>query len=44
MKYRLLGRTGLFVSEVSSGTMTYDGEERWAQMGKRYPSGHAITA
>lgn len=34
MKYRLLVRTGLFVSEVSSGTMNYGGKGRWATIGK----------
>ncbi len=34
MRYRLLGRTGLFVSEVCLGTMTYGGKGRWAPIGK----------
>ena len=34
MKYRLLGRTGLFVSEICLGTMTYGGKGRWAPIGK----------
>ena len=38
MKYRLLVRTGLFVSEVSSGTMNYGGKGRWAPLGKLGPS------
>ena len=34
MRYRLLGRTGLFVSEICLGTMTYGGKGRWAPIGK----------
>ena len=34
MKYRLLGRTGLFVLEICLGTMTYGGKGRWAPSGK----------
>ena len=33
MQYRKLGRTGLFVSELCLGTMTYGGKGFWAQMG-----------
>ena len=29
MRYRLLGRTGLYVSEICLGTMTYGGKGRW---------------
>jgi aryl-alcohol dehydrogenase-like predicted oxidoreductase len=34
MRYRLLGRSGLFVSEICLGTMTYGGKGRWAPIGK----------
>jgi aryl-alcohol dehydrogenase-like predicted oxidoreductase len=34
MRYRLLGRTGLYVSEICLGTMTYGGKGRWAPIGK----------
>jgi len=34
MRYRLLGRTGLFVSEVCLGTMTYGGKGRWEVVGR----------
>jgi aryl-alcohol dehydrogenase-like predicted oxidoreductase len=34
MHYRLLGRTGLFVSDICLGTMTYGGKGRWAPVGK----------
>jgi aryl-alcohol dehydrogenase-like predicted oxidoreductase len=34
MRYRLLGRTGLFVSEICLGTMTYGGKGRWAPIGQ----------
>jgi aryl-alcohol dehydrogenase-like predicted oxidoreductase len=34
MRYRLLGRTGLFVSEICLGTMTYGGKGRWAPVGR----------
>ena len=34
MKYNLLGRTGLYVSEMCLGTMTFGGEGFWANMGK----------
>src|SRR5581483_11645475 len=34
MKYRLLGRTGLFVSEICLGTMTWGGKGRFAVVGK----------
>jgi aryl-alcohol dehydrogenase-like predicted oxidoreductase len=34
MRYRLLGRTGLLVSEICLGTMTYGGKGRWAPIGK----------
>ena len=33
MRYRLLGRTGLYVSELCLGTMTYGGKGFWAQIG-----------
>lgn len=34
MKYRLLGRTGLYVSELCLGTMTYGGDGFWNVMGQ----------
>jgi aryl-alcohol dehydrogenase-like predicted oxidoreductase len=34
MRYRLLGRTGLYVSEICLGTMTYGGKGRWAPIGR----------
>jgi len=34
MHYRLLGRTGLYVSEICLGTMTYGGKGRWAPIGR----------
>lgn len=33
MKYRLLGRTGLYVSEICLGTMNFGGQGIWATMG-----------
>ena len=33
MKYRLLGRTGLYVSELCLGTMTFGSEGFWKVMG-----------
>lgn len=33
MRYRLLGRTGLFVSELCLGTMTFGGQGFWKVMG-----------
>lgn len=33
MKYRLLGRTGLYVSEICLGTMTFGSEGFWKVMG-----------
>jgi len=34
MRYRVLGRTGLFVSEICLGTMTYGGKGRWEVVGR----------
>jgi aryl-alcohol dehydrogenase-like predicted oxidoreductase len=34
MKYRLLGRTGLLVSELCLGTMTFGGRGHWENIGK----------
>ncbi len=34
MRYRLLGRTGLYVSEICLGTMTYGGKGRWEVVGQ----------
>jgi aryl-alcohol dehydrogenase-like predicted oxidoreductase len=33
MRYRQLGRTGLFVSEICLGTMTFGGRGRWTAIG-----------
>lgn len=33
MKYKTLGNTGLFVSELCLGTMTFGGKDMWAAMG-----------
>src|SRR6201995_1254978 len=33
MKYRLLGTTGMFVSELCLGTMTFGGKDFWAVVG-----------
>ena len=33
MKYRVLGRTGLYVSEIALGTMTWGGRGFWTQIG-----------
>ncbi|RKF19089.1 aldo/keto reductase [Altericroceibacterium spongiae] len=33
MKYKQLGRTGLFVSELCFGTMTFGGEGMWTKIG-----------
>ena len=35
MKYRLLGRTGLLVSELCLGTMTFGGEGFWQVIGRQ---------
>jgi len=34
MHYRPLGRTGLFVSDICPGTMTYGGKGRWEVVGR----------
>src|SRR5512145_1896987 len=34
MRYRLLGRTGLYVSEICVGAMTYGGKGRWEVVGR----------
>ena len=34
MKYRMLGRTGLFVSEICLGTMTFGGRGVWQAIGQ----------
>lgn len=34
MRYRLLGRTGLYVSEICLGAMTYGGKGRWEPIGR----------
>jgi aryl-alcohol dehydrogenase-like predicted oxidoreductase len=33
MRYRLLGQTGLYVSELCLGTMTFGGKGYWEVMG-----------
>ena len=33
MRYRLLGNTGLYVSELCLGTMTYGGKGMWEKVG-----------
>jgi len=35
MRYNQLGRTGLFVSELCLGTMTFGGTSRWAAIGRQ---------
>ena len=34
MRYRLLGETGLYVSELCLGTMTFGGKGFWEAIGK----------
>ena len=34
MRYRLFGRTGLYVSELCLGTMTFGGKGHWENIGK----------
>lgn len=34
MKNKLLGRTGLWVSEICLGSMTYGGKDFWGVIGK----------
>jgi aryl-alcohol dehydrogenase-like predicted oxidoreductase len=34
MRYKLLGETGLYVSELCLGTMTFGGAGHWERMGK----------
>ena len=34
MRYNLLGRTGLYVSELCLGTMTFGGKGYWEQIGR----------
>src|ERR1700685_4550625 len=34
MRYHLLGRTGLYVSELCLGTMTFGGKGFWQDIGK----------
>lgn len=38
MRYHRLGRTGLYVSEICLGTMTYGGKGFWEVMGKLGPA------
>ncbi|GGD91562.1 hypothetical protein [Paenibacillus nasutitermitis] len=33
MKYNLLGNTGVLVSEIGLGTMTFGGGEKWGVFG-----------
>lgn len=47
MKYHLLGRTGLYVSEICLGTMTYGGKGFWevvGQMGQHEVNEHITLA
>lgn len=47
MRYHLLGRTGLYVSEICLGTMTYGGKGFWevvGQMGQEEVNTHIRTA
>ena len=47
MHYRLLGRTGLYVSEICLGTMTYGGKGFWeaiGQLGQEEVNSHVKTA
>lgn len=50
MKYRLLGRTGIYVSELCLGTMTFGGKGFWEAIGKLGTQevdrlvGHALDA
>ena len=34
MRYRLLGKTGIYVSELCHGTMTFGGKGFWENIGK----------
>ncbi len=34
MRYRLLGKTGLYLSELCMGTMTFGGKGFWEVIGK----------
>jgi len=38
MRYRLFGETGIFISEIGLGTMTFSGKGRWAPIGALTPS------
>ncbi len=38
MRYRLLGKTGIYVSELCLGTMTFGGKGYWEVIGKLSPS------
>lgn len=45
MKYKTLGATGLFVSEICLGTMTFGGKGHWANMGSvRLEDAQALIA
>ena len=47
MRYRPLGRTGLFVSEICLGTMTFGGRGMWqaiGQLGQREATALVRTA
>ena len=35
MNYKILGNTGVYVSELCLGTMTFGGEGRWEAIGKQ---------
>ena len=36
MEYRLLGNSGLFVSRICFGVMTFTGENGWTHLGRQY--------
>ena len=38
MRYRILGKTGLYVSELCLGTMTFGGKGFWEPIGQLTPS------
>ncbi len=43
MRYRLFGKTGLYVSELCLGTMTFGGKGCWGAIGKQGQSGTKKT-
>ena len=42
MRYRLLGKTGLYVSELYLGTMTFGGKGFWEAIGKLSVAGRNV--